>query len=109
MALIQRERLKMSKLKHLETEVRKILTKYPATRADDDLLYIHILRGMKVDLKNVSAKDFLLSYRKENLPTIETVGRCRRRLQAECSALKPTPEVELKRRKTEQSFYYYSL
>lgn len=99
----------MSKLKNLEIEVRKILTKHPATRADDDLLYSFVCKTMKVDLTKITAKEFILKYRKEGIPTIESVGRCRRRLQSEYTSLKPTPEVELKRRKTEQSFYFYSL
>ena len=98
----------MEKLKDLEKRVRKILEKNPKTRGDDDLLYNYVMKEMKVDL-NVSAKDFLLSYRKMGLPTIESVGRARRKVQEKDETLKPTPDIILKRQKRENSFYCYSL
>lgn len=100
----------MEKLKDLEKKVRVILKNNPVTRGDDDLLYEYLLEEeRKIDLFNISAKDFLRSYRKMGIPTIETVGRCRRRIQAKDETLKPTPEIVLKRRKLETSFYNYSL
>lgn len=100
----------MKKLKDLEKKVKYILKNNPVTRGDDDLLYEYLLEEeRKVNLANISAKDFLLSYRKMGIPTIETVGRCRRKIQAKDEALKPTPDIVLKRRKLETSFYNYSL
>ena len=100
----------MEKLKDLERKVKFILTNNPLTRGDDDLLYEYLLdEERKIDLSSISAKDFLLSYRKLGLPTIETVGRCRRKIQEKDETLKPTPEIVLKRRKLENSFYNYSL
>ena len=98
----------MTKLKDLEKRVRKILEKNPKTRGDDDLLYNYVLKEMKVDL-NITAKDFLLSYRKMGIPTIETVGRCRRKVQSKDETLKPTPDIVLNRKKLEKSFYNYSV
>ena len=99
----------MEKLKDLEKKVRIILKNNPVTRGDDDLLYEYLLEEMKVNLSSITARTFLLSYRKMGIPTIETVGRCRRRIQAKDETLKPTPEIVLKRRKLETSFYNYSL
>lgn len=99
----------MGKLKDLEKKVRKILTEKPRSRGDDDLLYKYVLADMKVNLTNVSASEFLLSYRKMGLPTIESVGRCRRKVQAKDETLKPTPDIVLKRKKVENSFYCYSV
>ena len=72
----------MKELKGLEKRVVKILEKNPKARGDDDLLYNYLLDDMNVNLAGLSAKDFLLSYRKMGIPTIESVGRCRRKVQA---------------------------
>lgn len=99
----------MKKIKELEKIVRSILIEKPATRGDDDLLYLCVLDTKGIDLAKVSAESFLLNYRHEGLPTVETVGRCRRKIQAEREDLKPSPDVVLKRKKFENSFYFYSL
>lgn len=99
----------MSKLKEMEKVVKKILKEIPATRGDDDLLYLDVLDEMKVNLKDFTAESFLMNYRKMGIPTIETVGRCRRNIQAKDKTLKPTPEIVLKRKKLENSYYDYSL
>jgi len=99
----------MTKLKDLEKKVTKILKEKPKTRGDDDLLYKYVLADMKVNLSSFNANDFLLSYRKMGIPTIETVGRCRRKVQAKDETLKPTPDIVLNRKKLETSFYNYSL
>ena len=99
----------MEKLKELESVVKDILKDKPATRGDDDLLYVYVLDKMQVNLSAFSVTSFLLNYRKIGVPTIESVGRCRRKIQSKCKELKPTPEILLKRRKVENSFYDYSL
>lgn len=99
----------MEKLKDLEKKVKYILKNEPLTRGDDDLLYEYLLEEMEVNLSSMTARNFLLSYRKMGIPTIETVGRCRRKIQAKDETLKPTPDIVLKRRKLETSFYNYSL
>lgn len=99
----------MGKLKDLEKRVKSILKNNPASRGDDDLLYLDVLDEMKIDIQSFTAESFILNYRKLGIPTIETVGRCRRRIQAKDESLKPTPDVSLKRRKLENSFYNYSL
>ena len=99
----------MEKLKDLEKRVRKILKNNPSTRGDDDLLYSYILDDLKVDTSKFNVQGFLLSYRKMGIPTIETVGRCRRKIQSKDETLKPTPDIVLNRKKLETSFYNYSL
>ena len=99
----------MTKLKELEPVVRDILKNKPATRGDDDLLYLDVLDRMEVNLTKFSAETFILNYRKMGIPTIETIGRCRRKVQEKDKSLKPTPEIVLKRKKLENSYYDYSL
>lgn len=99
----------MEKLKDLEKKVRKVLKDNPNTRGDDDLLYKYVLADMNINLSKFNAESFLLSYRKMGIPTIESVGRARRKVQSKDETLKPTPEIVLKRKKLENSFYCYSL
>lgn len=99
----------MEKLNNLEKTVRKILKNIPNTRGSDDLLYLHVLDEMKVDVSKYDVESFILNYRRLGIPTIETVGRCRRKIQAKNETLKPTPDIQLKRREVENSFYNYSL
>lgn len=99
----------MRKLKELEPKVKEILIKNPSARGDDDLLYENLLKEMEVDLTKITARNFLLSYRKLGIPTIETVGRCRRKIQENDETLKPTPDIILNRKKLEHSYYCYSL
>ena len=99
----------MAKLKELETVVKEIWKQKPATRGDDDLLYVYVLDQMHLNLSTYSVTSFLLNYRKMGIPTIETVGRCRRKIQEKDNSLKPTADIILKRKKVENSFYDYSL
>ncbi|SEP83522.1 hypothetical protein SAMN04487977_101564 [Treponema bryantii] len=98
----------MTKLKELEPVVKEILKQKPATRGDDDLLYDNLLAKMNIDLSTMNARNFLLSYRKMGIPTIESVGRCRRKIQEKDETLKPTPEVVLNRKRLEKSYFTYS-
>ena len=99
----------MTKLKELEPVVKEILKEKPATRGDDDLLYVYVLDQMHINLSSYSVTSFLLNYRKLGVPTIESVGRCRRKIQTKNEELKPTPDIILKRKKLKNSFYNYSL
>lgn len=96
-------------LKKLQKLVKEVLVDFPKTRGDDDLLYTKVLQKLKVNLSDYNAKDFILCYRKLGIPTIETVGRCRRKIQAANEELKPTPQIGLKRKKLENSYYNYAL
>lgn len=99
----------VKQLRKLQKTVKEILIESPKTRGDDDLLYTKVLQKMKINLSDYNAKDFILGYRKLGIPTIETVGRCRRKIQAANEELKPTPQIALKRRKLENSYYNYAL
>ena len=96
-------------LRKLEKTVKEIMIEDPVTRGDDDILYVRVLKKAGIEINNITAETYIMNYRRLKLPTIESVGRCRRRVQAKDETLKPTPEIELKRRKTEQSYYYYSI
>ena len=101
------------KLKELEKEVRGFLITEPKTRASDDLLYAMLIEGrlqrMGKSLQRISAHDYLLHYRKYGFPTIESVGRCRRKVQEKDESLKPAEDVELHRKEMANSFVQYAV
>lgn len=99
----------MKNLKCLELEVEKILLENEKARADDDYLYCVVLNKMGLSLSQITAKDFLLGYRKKGYPTLETIGRLRRKAQERNEELKPDADVQLNRRACENSFYFFSL
>ena len=98
-------------MNELEKDVKQILKNIPASRASDDLLYVTLiekrLAGLGRSLERISAKDYLLHYRNYNLPTIESVGRCRRKLQEKHKELKPSKSVLLHRKEMQNSYYNY--
>ena len=98
-------------LNELEKDVKQILKNIPASRASDDLLYVTLiekrLAGQGRSLERISAKDYLIHYRNYNLPTIESVGRCRRKLQEKDASLKPSSSVVLHRKEMEKSYHHY--
>ena len=68
------------------------------------------LAGLGRSLERISAKDYLLHYRNYNLPTIESVGRCRRKLQEKDETLKPSEKVQLHRKEMQKkSFVKYAI
>lgn len=93
------------KLKELNKLVYKIMYNLPASRNNDDLLYICVLRCLGANIDDISAVDFFRNYRKEGYPTMESVGRTRRRLQEEHEELKADETSLNRRRKQEAEFY----
>jgi hypothetical protein len=96
------------KIKDLESRVKAILIKDTASRASDDWLYYCVISEMGFDMNAVTAKDFLLTYRNRKLPSIESVGRCRRKLQEENESLKPSEKVQKGREVQRERFYNYA-
>ena len=97
------------KIKDLESRVKAILIKDPTTRASDDLLYISVISEMGFDMRSVTARKFLLTYRELKLPSIESVGRCRRKVQEENESLKPSEKVQKGREVQRERFYNYAI
>ena len=97
----------MERLTKMQDKVEFILRKYPKTRDDDRLLigavYAHFY---DVPVGAVSFKDVLLN---EKLPSFETIGRCRRKLQAEDEDLRGTKAKEKERLEAQKDFIAYAL
>lgn len=92
--------------------VYDILVKDAATRDSDDELYVKVLdyygARLGVDFGRVSASSFFKNYRKYRIPSIETVGRCRRKLQEEHAELGASDLVTCERLERETEFRDYA-
>ena len=84
-----------SKLRNMTELVRTIMEQQPETRSSDNLLYIEVLkRTTSQNVLNMPVWLFYQNLTEWQLPSIETVGRCRRKAQQENPHLKAKPEVE---------------
>lgn len=105
----------MSRLNKYSILVNRVLTDHPQARNSDELLYLYVIttlagrEGIKQDLSRTSLADFYRIRRAHGLPTIETIGRLRRREQALHNELRATPNVEAFRELLEDDFKRFAL
>lgn len=102
----------MTGLKKTTDLVYNILTQYEATRDSDNELYIKVLEyygaKLNVDFNRVSVSSFFKHYRGLHIPSIETVGRCRRKIQEEYTDLCASDFVTAEREDREAEFRDYA-
>lgn len=85
----------MNNLNTLTELVKIILEQQPETRSSDNLLYIEVLaRYAGQNVLNMPVWAFYQNQREWKIPSIETVGRCRRKAQQKNPHLKATAEVQ---------------
>ena len=97
-------------MKQLEKWVKNELENDIELRGSDDLLYIRILeKYFGLTLACMSVSYFFKNYRQLKLPTIETVGRCRRRCQKKHPELLPEENVIIERKRIENKFRKYAI
>ena len=100
----------MNKLRTLTDMVRIILEQQPETRSSDNLLYIEVLRRCtNQNVLNMPVWAFYQNLKEWQLPSIETVGRCRRKAQQENPHLKATAEVQGFRYDKETEFMRFAV
>lgn len=102
----------MSGLKKTTDLVYDILVRDEAARDSDNELYVKVLEyyGAKlgVDFNRVAVSSFFKHYRQYRIPSIETVGRCRRKIQEECAELGASALVTMERIDREAEFRDYA-
>lgn len=96
----------MIKFATLEAEITSLLEDHPVARDDDNILYkMHLLNHGMPPANILDFYGNMEHYRAEfGISSIETVGRCRRKIQEERIDLQPSPEA--KRKKTEQQLSF---
>lgn len=92
--------------------VRMILKQHPETRNSDNQLYYMVIKTLGkqkgIDIDSMSMPHFLLHMKEYRLPSIETVGRCRRKIVETHPELAGNSDVEAYRTLNEEVFRAYS-
>lgn len=92
--------------------VKIILLKHPEARNSDNILYLYVLKekGMQkgIDLESMSVISFFAKIKELGIPSIETVGRCRRKLVESYPQLAGNSTVEGYRTLNEEMFREYA-
>ena len=101
------------KLRNLTELVKTIMEQQPETRSSDNLLYLEVLRHY-TDVTGKQTLNLpvwvLYQHMTEwNIPSIETVGRCRRKAQQENPHLKAKSEVKGFRYDKETEFVEFAV
>lgn len=94
----------MSELRNTTKMVKQVLEEVPATRNSDNYLYIKVVGIINQQALRMPLAVVLQNLKTFNLPSIETVGRCRRKLQAEFPELRADKTVEDFRSELEYAF-----
>lgn len=92
--------------------VKEILETVPDTRDSDNLLYLEVIKHISndkgVNLLGLPMEQFFRKLTQNQVPSIETVGRCRRRLQAQYPELRADEIVIGYRSEREEMFREYA-
>ena len=78
----------MKKLFSMTDDVKKMLIKYPPLRDDDERLMANIWNSHIGNLEDVDGKEILHMLANHELPSVESISRCRRKLQEKCPNLR---------------------
>ncbi len=96
----------MSRIYDLEPLVQEALIRNPNSRADNFILYVEVLKNF-IDT-NSSLKYVFLNHVELGIPSLESITRCRRKLQERDSSLRDNKATEL-RVKAEEEHRGYAL
>lgn len=94
----------MTELKNTTELVKQVLETVPAARNSDNLLFIEVVKIINLNLIFKPLAEVLTNLTEYGLPSIETVGRCRRKIQAECPELRAKQAVQECRADREEEF-----
>lgn len=95
----------MSRIYQCELLVEQALIDNPETRGDNFILYIEVLRKF-VDTK-MSLEAIFLNHKALRIPSLETITRCRRKLQENDPSLRDEIAEKI-RADEEEDFIEYS-
>lgn len=96
------------KQKQVEKTVKEILTAYPSARNDDHCLYLQYVYNTD-EFKDVPFDILFEDYKLYGLPSFESVGRARRRVQQKCPELRGDKGTQTARENLEKEYHdYYS-
>ena len=100
------------KLKKISDLVHELLINEPACRNSDNILYWRVLQTIGsrngIDVEKMSVPTLLLHMREYGLPSIESVGRARRKIQENNPELCANDTVEAYREVLEEEYREYA-
>ena len=96
----------MNELKAISKIVEQILNDVPATRDDDRLLYLTVVKWMK---PSAEYQPFTLTIMDKTLPSPETVRRSRQKVQELNRYLRPSADVSGMRLEKEHEFFDFAI
>lgn len=95
----------MEKLKTMQQRIEFCLETYPLCRDDDNILIGTVLSIFyNVDVKHITLKETLL---RTDLPSFETIRRCRQKAQEQRPELRGTSYAQKKRKDNEKRVREY--
>lgn len=98
----------MSNLKTIESKVKPILEKDEEARNDDMTLYLKVCNSYLKDTGAIPFAEVMLQYKFLGLPSFESVGRTRRKLQAKYPELAGNARVRRLRTEGEKAYRKYA-
>ena len=94
----------MKNLRKITPKVEKILERHPNTRNSDNALYLEFIRENNPEVLKMPVESFLVNLKDLDLPSIETVGRCRRKVFERRRDLIGNADVQARREINEEEF-----
>jgi hypothetical protein len=102
----------MKRMKELSTRVKTILEANENARNSDNILYLHILRSYGadngLDIDKMSVPMLFLHCKDMGLPSLESVGRARRKMQELYPHLRSNENVQIIREMQEEAYRQYA-
>lgn len=96
----------MAKAKTMEPYVKEALINNKEARGDNFILYAEVLRKF-ASIDRLTFEEVCLYHKRLGIPSLETITRCRRKIQERCPELKDEKAAEI-REKEELEFEEYS-
>lgn len=104
--------MKVDELRTTTDLVKHILESSPKARNSDNYLYYKVLQYIGsmngIDIEHMPVLIFFLKMKEYKIPSIETVGRCRRKIVETHPELAGTDDVENGRMLNEEVFREYA-
>lgn len=98
----------MKRLKELSNRVKTILETNESARNSDNVLYLYVLRSYGeekgLDIDKMSVPMLLLHCKDMGLPSLESMGRARRKVQELYPELKAVGDVQAMREEQEEAY-----
>lgn len=98
----------MSKIKVIEPLVKNILEIDPEARKDDFRLIAEVYYRLNQEVGNLSFNLVMLGHKELKLPSVESITRARRKLQAKYEYLRADKKIEILRTNEEAEYRRYA-